>query len=92
MKEKKIILIEDMHCASCALTIEKALKKLNGVENANVNYASGKALIEFDSGKTDEKKIEETINKAGYHVMKEKTEMHSMHHSMDGIHDEMDMM
>jgi len=34
--------IKGMHCASCANTIEKALKKVNGVINASVNYATEK--------------------------------------------------
>ena len=34
------ISIEGMHCASCALKIEKALRKTDGVKEASVNLAS----------------------------------------------------
>ena len=47
---KKIYLnigIKGMHCASCAVNIEKALQKEPGVKSANVNYATEKAYIEY---------------------------------------------
>src|SRR3989338_4545535 len=47
---KKIILpIKGMHCASCAATIEKSLKRLKGVSSANVNFASEKAAVDYDA-------------------------------------------
>lgn len=68
---KKIILpIKGMHCASCALTIEKSLKRVLGVKNVNVNYASEKANVEFDAEKSSEKDLEKAIEDAGYEVIK----------------------
>ncbi len=44
-KSKKVHLnIKGMHCASCAQTIEKALKDHSGVKEANVNFASEKVF------------------------------------------------
>lgn len=40
--------IEGMHCASCALLIEKALNKVAWVQKANVNFSSSKAIIKTD--------------------------------------------
>ena len=37
-----------MHCASCALTIERALKKVPGVKGASVNFATEKATVESE--------------------------------------------
>lgn len=68
---KETILIKDMHCASCALTIEKALKKVEGVKTANVNFATEKATVEFDKKLVGREKFEETIQKAGYGIIKE---------------------
>lgn len=48
MSIKKTVDIRGMHCASCALNIEHQLKKLKGVKNAVVNYASEKATVESD--------------------------------------------
>lgn len=40
--------IKGMHCASCAVRVEKALLNVKGVERANVNFATEKALVEHD--------------------------------------------
>ena len=40
--------IQGMHCSSCAALIEKSLKKVDGVKEANVNFAAEKALVVFD--------------------------------------------
>ena len=37
--------IEGMHCAACVNTVEKALRKVNGVEDAMVNLAMGSARV-----------------------------------------------
>jgi len=71
---KKIILpLTGMTCASCAATIEKGLAKLPGVSRVNVNLASEKASIEYDSSKVDTKALMDTISNVGYGVAMEKT-------------------
>ena len=68
---KKIILpIKGMHCASCAMTIEKSLKRIAGVKDANVNFASEKAAVEFDAGKANENDLEKAVEDVGYNVIK----------------------
>jgi len=67
---KETIAVTEMHCASCALTIEKNLKKVQGVKSANVNFANAKATIEFDKSKTNRSMLEESIEKSGYGVVK----------------------
>ncbi|MDP6670269.1 MAG: heavy metal translocating P-type ATPase [archaeon] len=64
------IIIGKMHCASCALRVEKALQKVQGVERASVNFATEKASVTFDPSKTNESVFEETIKAAGYEVVK----------------------
>ena len=46
--EKTQISIGGMHCASCAASIEKALKKTDGVKEASVNLAAERASVMFD--------------------------------------------
>lgn len=58
--------ISGMHCASCALIIEKALKKLPGVKEANVNFGAEKAMVIYDQTVNKEEDIIEIIKKAGY--------------------------
>ncbi len=66
MTKKNIIKISGMHCASCAVNIENAIKREEGVISANVNFASEKAIVEFDPQKTEAKKIQEIISELGY--------------------------
>jgi len=61
--------IGGMSCAACANRIETALVKAAGVESASVNFATEKATIEFDSGKTSVPAIKTLIEKAGYKVI-----------------------
>ena len=66
-KSRKVVLdIDGMTCASCAQTIEKGLKKHEGVEQANVNLASEKAYITYDSEETNKKELIETVRATGY--------------------------
>lgn len=63
--------IVGMHCASCAATIEKALKKVNGVSEANINFASERAQVKYYPKLASRKKLEEAVEKAGYKVIRE---------------------
>ncbi|MCH8049636.1 copper-translocating P-type ATPase [Patescibacteria group bacterium] len=60
--------IAGMHCASCAVDIEKSLKGVTGVKEANVNYALARAAVEFDQKKLKEEDLHEVVAKAGYQV------------------------
>lgn len=72
-KKKTIIPVTGMTCASCAGTIEKGLSKLPGVYQVNVNLASEKASIEYDSNQVDTTALIATISDVGYGVAVEKT-------------------
>ncbi len=67
-KRKAVLNISGMTCASCAQTIEKALNEQEGVEQANVNFASEKAHINYDSEATNKKALIETVRAAGYNA------------------------
>ena len=58
--------IQGMHCVSCAMNIEKALKSAAGVISVNVNFATEKAYIEYDPRKTNLPELEKAIAKSGY--------------------------
>lgn len=66
--------ITGMTCAACATRIEKGLKKMDGVEEANVNLALEKSLIKFNPKKLNDKDFEKKIQDLGYGVAKEKKE------------------
>ena len=68
---KKIDLnISGMHCASCAVLVDRSLKKLPGVKRSNVNYSTSRASIEYDETKVGKDKFIEKIKELGYSVDK----------------------
>ncbi|WP_297429752.1 heavy metal translocating P-type ATPase [Clostridium sp.] len=68
--EKKAFKIEGMTCSACANRVERFVKKLDGVNNANVNFATETLNVEFDENKLNNEIIENTVVKAGYGVKK----------------------
>ncbi|MEA4825887.1 MAG: heavy metal translocating P-type ATPase [Clostridium sp.] len=69
---KKInIGIGEMTCSSCAKAVERATKKLDGVEKSEVNFASERLYIEYDPSKVRLSLIKEAIEKAGYKALEE---------------------
>ena len=74
MTEKTILKISGMHCASCAANIENALKKEGGIKSANVNFASEKLYLEFDSVEITIARIQRIIEKLGYEAIEETVE------------------
>ncbi|MFE4092731.1 heavy metal translocating P-type ATPase [Priestia sp. YIM B13484] len=74
-KQKEATLqITGMTCAACSNRIEKGLKKIEGVKEANVNLALERSTIIFDPSKTSPQAFEEKIEKLGYGVVSEKAE------------------
>ena len=63
------ISVTGMHCASCALIIEKLLLKINGVGSASVNFASLRAAVGYDETKVDPEVLIKAIEEAGYKVV-----------------------
>ena len=73
VEKKKTIPITGMTCASCAQTIEKSLKETPGVKEANVNFATEKATVTYDTNITNEHDIITKINSTGYQAQPETT-------------------
>ncbi|MBW2967159.1 heavy metal translocating P-type ATPase [Candidatus Woesearchaeota archaeon] len=69
---KDTLLIEGMTCSSCVATIEKSVKKVKGVKDVAVNFASEKAVVSYDADKVQKSAIEDAIFEAGYKVLQEK--------------------
>lgn len=60
--------ITGMTCANCSATIERNLKKMPGVSEANVNYATEKASVAFDSAQVSAGQMRALIDDLGYGV------------------------
>lgn len=59
-----------MTCANCANTIERSLKKVDGVIEASVNFASERATVSYAPGATNKEILVAAVRKAGYDVVK----------------------
>src|SRR5438034_3545572 len=67
MSKARIVLpIEGMSCASCAATVQEALGSASGVVAATVNYATGKAAVDYDDAQTHVAELIKTVRAAGY--------------------------
>jgi P-type Cu+ transporter len=65
------VLVEGMTCAACAARIERALRKVEGVQEASVNLATERATVVAASVTRD--RLEQAIKDAGYGVAVQKT-------------------
>jgi len=63
--KKATIMINGMHCASCASNIEKSLKKVPGVKNASVSLLFKKGTAEMDDSVT-ENQLKDAVKRTGY--------------------------
>ena len=60
--------ITGMSCANCAANITRTVSKLDGVTNANANFAAETAIISFDPDKIGSNDIIHTIHDLGFKV------------------------
>ena len=81
--DKKTYSIKGMHCASCVNVLERSLKKIDGVSDANVNLATEKATVSFDPKKVNEKNLALAVSNAGYEMVLEDENMHHDHMKME---------
>ena len=76
MTEQKFTLpITGMTCANCAANIERGVKKLKGVAEANVNFAAESAAVSFDPQQLQLQDVVEKITNSGFGVPTTKLEM-----------------
>lgn len=67
--------ITGMTCANCAMNIERTVKKLDGIKDANVNFAAEQAVVAFDPKLLHLSDIVDNIHGSGYTVAKTKVEL-----------------
>lgn len=64
--EKKKFIIEGMTCASCQAHVQKAVAKLAGTKDVNVNLLSNTMDVEYDEQFCNVENIEKAVSQAGY--------------------------
>jgi P-type Cu+ transporter len=75
-KNRQVVIsipVTGMSCASCANRVEKALSKIAGVSEANVNFATEKATVAYDPGSASLDELLEAVEGAGYGVEVQET-------------------
>ena len=58
--------VPSMTCATCPITVKKALTKVSGVSKTDVNLDSREAKVTFDDAKTDVEALKRATKDAGY--------------------------
>ena len=67
--------IEGMSCSACANRVERITKKIDGVESANVNFATEKLTVRVDAEKVRYSDIKLAVDKAGFKLIKEEDQI-----------------
>lgn len=67
---KLVLKVKGMHCASCAILIDKLLSKQPGVTAVSTSYGAQKVALEFDEAKITLEQIDGFVNKLGYDVIR----------------------
>ena len=63
-----VLSVEGMTCNHCKMAVEKALKTLDGVEDASVDLAAKTVAVGYDPSVVRGDSLKETIADAGYEV------------------------
>ncbi len=58
--------VTDMHCESCARTIARALRRREGVLEADVHFATGRAEVRYAPGRVSEEELLQAVADVGY--------------------------
>lgn len=75
---KKTLNVDGMTCASCAQTVEKVAKKLQGMSQVSVNLATEKMTVEYDPSVLNFSDITRAVADAGYGAKEEVSSVESI--------------
>jgi Cd2+/Zn2+-exporting ATPase len=73
-KSKIILDIDNIHCADCALNIERSVEHLPGILSAEVSYVLSSATVYYDPHRIEADRIKKAVTKPGYIVRETLTE------------------
>lgn len=63
---KTLLRSKELSCPSCVAKIEKALKAVDGVQDAKVHFNTGRIKVEHDSQKVEGEELVKTVRSVGY--------------------------
>ncbi|MBD2214737.1 copper-translocating P-type ATPase [Nostoc linckia FACHB-104] len=61
--------LRGMSCASCARSVEDAIRSVPGVNECNVNFGAEQATVDYDPKRTDLQAIQDAVDAAGYSAL-----------------------
>ncbi|MDT3700089.1 MAG: cation transporter [Thermincola sp.] len=64
-----VLSVEGMSCNHCKMAVEKALKTLDGVQDAAVDLAAKTVSVDYNSSVVNGDSLKKTIIDAGYEVV-----------------------
>src|SRR3989344_3535369 len=67
---KAVLKAKGMHCAPCAILIDKLVGKEQGVSSVSTNYGAEKTAIEYDESKVSLERLDELVHKLGYDIIR----------------------
>ncbi|MBK9715191.1 MAG: copper-translocating P-type ATPase [Kouleothrix sp.] len=67
--------VTGMTCASCSARVEKALRKVPGVQSASVNLSSEQAAVSYDPAAVAPAQLRDAVERAGYGVITDQVEL-----------------
>jgi len=68
--ERVVFAIRGLDCASCAIDLGRALRKVPGILEVNVNYVIDKGFVEFDPERTSWEAVAKALARRGYPAVK----------------------
>ena len=70
IKINKKYKVGGMTCSACSNRVERGVKKMEGINNANVNLTTEILTVDFDENKISSDKIEKKVEALGYSIVK----------------------
>lgn len=68
--QRVVFTIRGLSCASCAIDVGRALRKMPGVTEININYMISKGYVEFDSDKLTWDQVSRALTDRGYGIVR----------------------
>ena len=68
--ERIVFAIRGLECASCAIDLGRALRKVPGITEININYVIDKGFVEFDPEKITWDAVSKALSDRGYTVVR----------------------
>jgi Cu+-exporting ATPase len=65
-KSHMIVSVRGISCATCALAIEKQVKKIKGIDDVKIAVMLNKVFIDYDPNLVDSATVRKAIDKTGY--------------------------